>query len=55
LQKVKKPQRVGLQAITRYATSCGPDGFCNSAAPGSSVLAELFNRFLPCLVLRGYT
>lgn len=22
---------MGLQAITRYATSCGPGGFCNNA------------------------
>ncbi len=25
LQKIEKPERVVLQAITRYA--CGPDGF----------------------------
>jgi hypothetical protein len=29
LQKFEKPQRVGFQAITRYATSCGPGCFCN--------------------------
>jgi hypothetical protein len=33
LQKFEKPQRVGLQAIMRYATSCGPGSFCNSARP----------------------
>jgi hypothetical protein len=32
LQKFEKPQRVVLQAIVRYTTSCGPDGFCNTAA-----------------------
>ena len=32
LQKIEKPQRVVLQAITRHTTFCGPDDFCNSAA-----------------------
>jgi hypothetical protein len=29
LQKIEKRQRVVLQTATRYATSCGPGGFCN--------------------------